>query len=262
MSVDLGGWRRLDERQSQVARRVVAEESAVRSHLVVYLSGAHAYGFPSPDSDLDLKCVHAVPTAALLGLAPPAPAEERCEVVEGVEVDYGSNELAPVMRGLLAGNGNYLERVAGECALQAGADLEALRALVPALVSRRYARHYRGFATQQLRQLEERATVKRALYVLRTALTGAHLLATGEVVTDVEVLFDRFGLPAGRKLVERKRAGEQAPLARAEVAEARRLLDAAFTMLDRAEAGSALPAEPAGADAADEWLRAFRLARL
>jgi predicted nucleotidyltransferase len=39
-------------------QRVLEEEQARREHVVVYLSGAHAYGFPSPDSDLDLKAIH------------------------------------------------------------------------------------------------------------------------------------------------------------------------------------------------------------
>ena len=30
--------------------------------MVVLLSGAHAYGFPSPDSDLDLKAIHLADT--------------------------------------------------------------------------------------------------------------------------------------------------------------------------------------------------------
>lgn len=45
----------LTKQQGAVMSRVLAEEEARREHLVVYLSGAHAYGFPSPDSDLDLK---------------------------------------------------------------------------------------------------------------------------------------------------------------------------------------------------------------
>ena len=36
---------------------------AIRSY---YVSGAHAYGFPSPDSDFDLKGAHVVPTECLL----------------------------------------------------------------------------------------------------------------------------------------------------------------------------------------------------
>ena len=44
--------------QEAVVNRVLDEESSRRDHVVVYLSGAHAYGFPSPDSDLDLKAIH------------------------------------------------------------------------------------------------------------------------------------------------------------------------------------------------------------
>ena len=44
----------LEADQRRVARRFLAAEEEQRRHLVVYLSGAHAYGFPSPDSDLDL----------------------------------------------------------------------------------------------------------------------------------------------------------------------------------------------------------------
>lgn len=61
----------LDPRQRAAADRLLNEESAHRRHLVVSLSGAHAYGFPSPDSDLDLKAVHIAPTEALLGPTSP-----------------------------------------------------------------------------------------------------------------------------------------------------------------------------------------------
>jgi len=93
--------------------RVVAEEEARREHVVVYLSGAHAYGFPSPDGDLDLKAIHVARTADLLGFEAPAPTVDRAEVIDGVEVDYTSNELAHAHSGILGGNGNFIERVLG-----------------------------------------------------------------------------------------------------------------------------------------------------
>ena len=79
----------LSEHQATIGDRVIAEEEAKREHLVVYLSGAHAYGFPSPDSDLDLKCIHIAPTGALVGFEPPAVTFDRAEIIEGVEIDYG-----------------------------------------------------------------------------------------------------------------------------------------------------------------------------
>src|SRR5262245_42612945 len=95
-------WSVLSEKQQEVARAFLAARDKERKHVVIYLSGAHAYGFPSPDSDLDLKCVHIAPTADLVGLGTPEEATgDRIEMIEGVELDYGSNELAPVLRGAI-----------------------------------------------------------------------------------------------------------------------------------------------------------------
>src|SRR5262245_18548861 len=94
----------LTQKQREVADRVLDEESAQREHLVVSLSGAHAYGFPSPDSDLDLKAVHVAKARDLLALHPSRPRTERMEVVEGVEIDYSSNELQMALVGVLQGN--------------------------------------------------------------------------------------------------------------------------------------------------------------
>ncbi|HET9156075.1 MAG TPA: nucleotidyltransferase domain-containing protein, partial [Myxococcaceae bacterium] len=80
--------RSLTPTQARVALEVLAEEENSRRHLLVSLSGAHAYGFPSPDSDLDLKAVHVDPTERLLGFPTKTTTAERLEVVDGVEVDY------------------------------------------------------------------------------------------------------------------------------------------------------------------------------
>lgn len=113
----------------------------LREHVVVYLSGAHAYGFPSPDSDLDLKAIHIAPTEALLGLAPVVLTYDRAEVIEGVEIDYTSNELASALAGILLGNGNFLERILGRTVFVSSSYSrhlhETLRPIVKATLSRR-----------------------------------------------------------------------------------------------------------------------------
>lgn len=73
----------LDPQAQRVASEVLAEEEQKRRHLVVALSGAHAYGFPSPDSDLDLKGIHVAPTRDLLGLSEPTFTSDRTGIVEG-----------------------------------------------------------------------------------------------------------------------------------------------------------------------------------
>ena len=199
----------LTPHQRQVADRVLAEEGARRRHLVVSLSGAHAYGFPSPDSDLDLKAVHADPTVRLLGLAAPTSHASRCEVIEGVEIDYSSNEIGRVLAALLAGNGNYFERFLGAIALVAAPEIEELRPIVRRSLSKRIQGHYSGFARGQLHEWEQNGfrSAKKLLYVLRTALTGTHVLHSGEIVTDVSLLLDEYGFGAARELSRRRRKG-------------------------------------------------------
>jgi hypothetical protein len=262
MTSDFDPWSVLTAHQAETARRFLADRQGERRHLVVYLSGAHAYGFPSPDSDLDLKCVHVAATRELVGLQPAAESAEQVEVVEGVELDYGSNELAPVLRGAIKGNGNFLERILGELVLASDARLlDEARAVVRPLLSRRIARHYIGFAASQLRLFDEKPTAKRALYVLRTTATGRHLLAHGELVTDVAKLAGVVPPEIG-ELLEIKRRAERQELEPEQVASWRTRLVAAIAAVDTSVSSSVLPIEPPPETvvAADAWLREVRQA--
>jgi predicted nucleotidyltransferase len=250
----------LTERQERVARGVVEQEQARRDHLVIAVSGAHAYGFPSPDSDVDLKAIHVTSTDALLGLRERPRSASRLETIDGVEIDYSSNEIGPALAGVLGGNGNYAERLLGVLTMHEAPELEELRPLVRQALSRRMHRHYRGFAHSQLQAFRERATAKKALYVLRTALTGAHLLATGELVADLTRLMDAHGFGHAAALIERKQQGERVGLEDAERDRWLAELDRAFNVLDEAERTSPLAADPSG-DELDAWLVAFRRRR-
>ncbi len=251
----------LDQRQLAAASRLLDEASAGRRHLVVSLSGAHAYGFPSPDSDLDLKAIHIAPTDRLLGLSPPPQsAPDRIEVLDGVEVDYSSNEVQPALVGILQGNGNFIERVLSRFVLRSSPEHESLRDIVKRSLSRRLHRHYRGFAAGQLREWEKDGfrSAKKLLYVLRTALTGTHALLTGEIETDVTLLLDEHGFGAARALVEAKRRGERSELSPAMAEEWKAAIGRVFDVLDGALARSVLPEEPPNVAEVDSWLVALR----
>jgi predicted nucleotidyltransferase len=255
-------WRVLTDHQRVVTRAFLAARDAERTHLVIYLSGAHAYGFPSPDSDLDLKCVHIAPTRDLVGLAPlDEGSGDRIEIIDGVELDYGSNELGAVLRGAIKGNGNFLERLFGELVLGASELLASAREVVRPALSRRCAKHYGGFATSQLRLFDEKPSAKRALYVLRTAATGRCLMARGEVVTDVGLLRDLLPEEID-ELIAIKQQGERAVLDAAQVAAWRVRLVAAIEAVDKAWPTSVLPPEPPpeAVAAIDGWLREVRRA--
>ncbi|MBL0217579.1 MAG: nucleotidyltransferase domain-containing protein [Myxococcales bacterium] len=253
-------WSVLSAHQQVIAKRFIAAREAERTHLVVYLSGAHAYGFPSPDSDLDLKCVHIAPTQTLVGLDVVEDPGDRIEVIEGVELDYGSNELAHVLRGAIKGNGNYLERILGELVLGGDAALLAeARSVVRPVLSRRCAKHYGGFATSQLRLFDQKPTAKRALYVLRTAATGVHLLTRGELVIDLERLRDHLPNEVD-ELLTIKRTGERSELEATHAAVWRSRLTDMIDAVDGAWRTAVIPADPppTAVAAVDAWLRDVR----
>jgi predicted nucleotidyltransferase len=258
----MDAWSLLTPAQAAASRTLLATELEARRHLVVALSGAHAYGFPSPDSDVDLKAVHLDPTETFLGLQPRPTKAERLQWIDGIELDYSSNELAGVLAGILQGNGNYLERILGPCTLSEAEPLESLRPLVQRNLSRRLHRHYRGFATSQRLQWDESRRAKKALYVLRTTLTGRHALRTGEIVTDVTQLLDEAGFAEARELVAIKLRGELTALGVDEVARWNRVLDRAFAALDEAVDTSVLPPEPAAVGELEGWLIDLRKAAL
>jgi len=252
----------LSSPQLQVLESVVEEENARRAHLVVYLSGAHAYGFPSPDSDLDLKSIHIAPTEALLGMNTPSPTAERKGWVDNVEVDYTSNELGHALLGILKGNGNFIERILGRTVAFASPALQELQPLVQASLSQRIHRHYRGFAFNQLQFLEKEPTVKKLLYVLRTTLTGIHVLETGEIETDLNRLVEQHNIADVASLIEAKRAGENAELAARTLDVWRPTITRLIDHFDKASEHSVLPQEPTNTAACEAWLRKVRIAQL
>jgi predicted nucleotidyltransferase len=255
-----------DPHQRDIAERVLAEEDRARRHLVVHLSGAHAYGFPSPDSDLDLKAIHVEHTERLLGLMPPPPTTNRLEVIEGVEIDYTSNELATAIRGLLRGDGNMLERVCARAPLRDSPWRAELAAHAQRCLSRRYHHHYRGFAWSQRKAVveAEAPSAKKVLYVLRTALTGVHILRTGECEPDLQVLYAAYGFELVPELIAEKQHAERRALPPALVGRMLPALDRAFALLDEARDASPLPEEPADehAHALERWLVELRRADL
>jgi uncharacterized protein len=251
----------LTDDQKRVMARVLREEEAKREHLVVYLSGAHAYGFPSPDSDLDLKAIHIARTEDLLGFDVPQSTADRTEIIEGVEIDYTSNELGHALAGILAGNGNFIERVLGCTVVQHSALLSDLRPLVERALSRRVHHHYRGFALNQIRFLEREPSAKKLLYVLRTALTGIHVLETRELDPDLTHLMGRYGYSDAAELVARKRSGERVGLDPALLDAWRPRIEKLMADLDEARDRSPLLEEPTNEEELRDWLMATRRAR-
>jgi uncharacterized protein len=103
---------------------------ATDTPLLVSVSGAHLYGFASPDSDVDLRGTHLLPLSDLIGLDPPRSTLDRSWVEDGLEIDLVSHELAKFLLLLLRQNGNYLEQLYSPLVIIESNCIEELRSLV------------------------------------------------------------------------------------------------------------------------------------
>lgn len=56
------------------------------------LSGAHLYGFPSPDSDFDLRGVHLLPLETIVGLGAGRETVEKEGIYDGLEIDLVTHD--------------------------------------------------------------------------------------------------------------------------------------------------------------------------
>jgi hypothetical protein len=244
-----------------VGRRFVASRGAPGA-LVVGVTGAHYYGFPSPDSDLDLKGVHVAPTREVVSLAPPPDSLDHLGVFEGVEIDYTSHELGTALRLLLKGNGNILERVLSPYQVLGSDAAAELRGLAGRAASQKFFHHYRGFfaRTCQDWRAAQAPTVKGLLYAYRSGLTGIHLLRTGECVGDVTRLAPIYGFDRVPNLVALKTGGrEHGTLGQAGGFDDD--LGRIEVMLHEALAASPLPAETPNWDELNDFLVRMRRER-
>ncbi|MFF3271470.1 DNA polymerase beta superfamily protein [Streptomyces chrestomyceticus] len=225
------------------------------------VSGAHLYGFPSRDSDVDLRGTHLLPTAALVGLRAPDETRSWTADRDGVEVDLVTHDLRKFARLMLRRNGYVLEQLLSPLVVRTSAVHEELVALAPAVLTRHHAHHYRGFATTQWRLFEKTGELKPLLYTLRVLLTGIHLMDGGEVQAHLPTLLGRVAAPSYvPELIEAKAEAEHGPVAElVDVARLREDVAALHARLDAAQAASALPDAPGGHDALHDLVVRARL---
>ena len=151
--------------------------------LFATVSGAHLYGFPSPDSDVDLRGAHVTPTAFLTGLDRVQETVGTSHVRDELEVDLVTHEVRKFFALLLRNNGYVLEQLYSPLVVHTTPEHAELKGLARGCITRACVRHYVGFAQNQwlLFEKESPRRVKPLLYVFRVLLTGIHLLRTGEV---------------------------------------------------------------------------------
>ena len=227
------------------------------------VSGAHLYGFPSADSDVDLRGVHLLPLDEILGLPRAEDREtvDRTEVADGLEIDLVTHDAAKFFGLMLKPNGYVLEQLFSPLIVATSPAHDELRALAAGCLTRGHARHYLGFAASQRKLLAKHdpPRLKPLLYLYRVLLTGIRLMETGEVEANLPALLEARPLPGVADLIARKRAGaEQEPLDAAEVHVHLAAMDRLTVELDAARDRTALPEAPTAGPALNDLLVRLR----
>jgi uncharacterized protein len=230
--------------------------------LFATISGAHLYGFPSPDSDFDLRGAHVLPLAEVVGLDVKHETVERSGVRDGLEIDLVTHDVKKFFGLLLKKNGYVLEQLLSPLVLYTTPEHEELKALAPECITRHHAHHYLGFVATQWKLFakEDPPRVKPLLYVYRVLLTGIHLMRTGEVEANLVRLNETAKLPYVPDLIARKVAGaEKGKLDQADLEFHEREFERLRAELDRAYAESKLPERPRATAAMNDLLVRIRL---
>ena len=230
--------------------------------LFATISGAHLYGFPSPDSDFDLRGVHILPAAAVMGLAPGRETVEVSEVREGREIDLVTHDVKKFFLLLLKKNGYVLEQLYSPLVVQTTPEHGELCAIAKGCITRHHSHHYFGFARTQWRLFakENPPRVKPLLYVYRVLLTGIHLMRTGQIEANLVTLNETFNLPYITDLIECKLQGaEKSVLAAADLAFHQGEYERLRGELESAFQASSLPEVPSCKAALNDLLVRLRM---
>jgi len=179
--------------------------------LFATISGAHLYGFPSPDSDFDLRGAHVLSLDKVVGLEARDETVQDSSIIEGLEMDIVSHDVRKFFKLLLKKNGYVLEQLFSPLIVHTTPGHAELKNLARGCITKHHSHHYFGFAETQwklfLKESPHRA--KPLLYVYRVLLTGIHLMRTGEVEANLVTLNQEFQLPYIAELVARKLAGPE-----------------------------------------------------
>lgn len=177
--------------------------------LFATISGTHLYGFPSPDSDFDLRGVHVLPLRSVVGLQIDHETIEKEGIYDGLEIDLVTHDVKKFILLMLRRNGYVLEQLLSPLVVQTSPEHEELKSLASGCITKHHAHHYLGFATTQwkLFSKESPPRVKPLLYVYRVLLTGIHLMRSGEVEANLIRLNESAKLSFIDELVQLKLEG-------------------------------------------------------
>lgn len=241
--------------------RCFGEDLRAQPHPLLFatLSGAHLYGFPSADSDYDLRGAHILPARNMLGLSVRDETIEWSGLRDGREIDLVTHDVRKFFLLLLKPNGYVLEQLYSPLVVRTTPEHEELKDIARGCITRNHAHHYLGFARTQWALFEKDRRVKPLLYTYRVLLAGIHLMRTGQVEANLLRLKTEFRGLELDALIQRKVGGtEDTPLGDADIALRERECRRLTAKLEEARDASNLPPAPTARTALEDLLVRLR----
>ena len=163
----------------------------------VTVTGVDLYGFPSADSDFDLRGAFMLPLEEIIGIKKPKDTITRLTLERGLDVDLVVHDIGKFVQMLAQGNGSILEETLSPLVMMGHETLLPLAELAAGCITRKLFLHYNGFSRHQIAKFWEKEPrhYKTLLYIYRILMTGIHALETGELESNLVHLNQRFGLP-------------------------------------------------------------------
>lgn len=226
------------------------------------VSGAHLYGFPSPDSDYDLRGVHLLPLRDIVGMNEIKETVEQSGIYDGLEIDLVTHDARKFFGLMLKRNGYVLEQLLSPLVVTTSPEHDELNAISDGCITRHHAHHYLGFAETQweLFLKAEPPHVKPLLYVYRVLLTGINLMRTGRIEANLVNLNNDAKLSYIPDLISQKTGGpEKGNLENADLTFYAAEYERLKTVLRAAFEKSCLPESPTAAGALNDLLVRIRL---
>lgn len=189
------------------------------SILLAVESGSRAWGFPSPDSDYDVRFIYRHPADWYLSVI-----EDRDVIEEGIDdlgMDVAGWDLRKALRLLLKSNPPLHEWLTAPIVYRSHADVaRRMRALCVRLYDRKtLAYHYRSIALNQRREIgdgRDAVKLKKYFYAIRPLAAVAWLRAHPEGIPPMNLaaLLDGIAVPdavraAIDSLLARKRVSSE-----------------------------------------------------
>ena len=176
--------------------------------LFLMVSGAHNFGFPSPDSDLDIRGVYQAPVENFLGLRKTIKEPSFEYMGKDKMLDISVDEIGHYLNIVADSNGNRIEWPNSKLIFYESKEFGGLREIVNDSLSKDLLNHYLHFARDMWAGKTKEEGVKKDLYALRVYMSGISIFEDKKIIPDITELNKKFKEDIVGEMIREKQKGE------------------------------------------------------